>query len=205
MGSTKAAGRRDWFAFDRTDRVGLTVLLWIVGAVTVLAMTVAPVVEWLRGDALTVPFLTKVSVPELDTVGTAYGEGEVPLSLADPSVGQRLADLLPGVLVAAVTVASIWLLLRVLRAIGSGDPFGPGQVRRLRVLAGLLILGPAIAWGVGLVAHGILLGGVDLGGLPITVETELPWMPMIAGLVVALVAEAFKVGSGLRDDVEGLI
>ena len=30
-------------------------------------------------------------------------------------------------------------------------------------------------------------------------------MPMLAGLVVAMLAEAFKAGSRLRDDVDGLV
>ena len=34
---------------------------------------------------------------------------------------------------------------------------------------------------------------------------ELPWVALVAGMVVAMLAEAFKAGSRLRDDVDGLV
>ena len=53
--------------------------------------------------------------------------------------------------------------------------------------------------------HGALLSDVDLGGLGLSVVLDIPWPWFIAGMVVALLAEAFKAGSRLRDDVEGLV
>ncbi len=34
---------------------------------------------------------------------------------------------------------------------------------------------------------------------------DVPWVAVVSGMVVAMLAEAFKAGSGLRDDVEGLV
>ena len=41
--------------------------------------------------------------------------------------------------------------------------------------------------------------------LALAVVLDIPWPWLIAGMVVALLAEAFKAGSRLRDDVEGLV
>lgn len=49
------------------------------------------------------------------------------------------------------------------------------------------------------------MGGADLGGLPPTASISLPWLPIVAGLIVALIAQAFVAGAALRDDVEGLV
>ena len=52
---------------------------------------------------------------------------------------------------------------------------------------------------------GALASNLDLGGLDLMVSMTLPWLPMTIGLVAALIAEAFKVGAKLSDDVDGLI
>ena len=47
---------------------------------------------------------------------------------------------------------------------------------------------------------------MDLGGLTsVGVTLNPPWLAMIGGLVVALLAEAFKAGGRLRQDLEGLV
>jgi hypothetical protein len=51
-----------------------------------------------------------------------------------------------------------------------------------------------------------ILSDLDLGvgGGPRTVLT-LPVVPFVAGLITAMVAEAFKAGARLQDDVDGLV
>ena len=110
--------------------------------------------------------------------------------------------------VAVGALLGCWLLVRVMRSIAVGDPFAPANVgapaggsQRLfgvRVGAGVLL-------GDGR-GTGALLGSVDLGGLdPAVPRWTSPGVPLLAGMVVALLAEAFKGGSRLRDDVDGLV
>ena len=128
--------RRDWFAFDRSDRWGMGILL-----------------------ALTVALLATGSL----------------------------------------------LIVAVMRTIAAGDPFVAANVRRMRQLAALLLVGPFFAFFLSMSVHGALLGDVDLGGLALSAVLDIPWAWFVAGMVVALLAEAFKAGSRLRDDVEGLV
>lgn len=195
----------DRLAFDRADRVGLTVTMWVIGSAAIAADVANPLWQWARGAAQHVPFFSPVTVPELDRVGQKHGLAAYDLVLGHPSTGQRLLGLVPGVLTAAVVAAACVLILRIMRPIGAGDPFAPGQVRRLRTLAFVLMIGPVVAMFARLSCQGAIVGGLDLGGLDPGVSLDIPWFPLIVGLCLGLVAEGFKVGAQLRDDVEGLV
>lgn len=197
--------RRDLLAFDRADRWALGVMLAIVVVLTAVANVVLPVVRWVGGDGIPLPFLSEVTVPKLDAVGTRYGAADYVVTLAEPSPAQRLLDLVPGVLVVLMVATGCWLVVVVMRTIAAGDPFAAANVRRLRLVAGLLVIGPFVLFVVALPIHGVLLNQVDLGGLDPSLRLDVPWAPVVAGFVVALLAEAFKVGSRLRDDVDGLV
>lgn len=196
---------RDLLAFDRWDGVALRVVLWLIVAFGIGANVVQPIVTWVRGGSLSVSYPGKITVPELDRVGTAYDNGVYDVVVDDPTVWQRMADLVPGVLMALLIVGCVVLLQRVLRHIVAGEPFAPGQVTRLRLVAFLLGLGMPIVIATEFVAGGVLLGSVDLGGMNIIAAIDFPWLMLAAGMVVALLAEAFKSGAALRDDVSGLV
>lgn len=197
--------RRDWWTFDRSDRWGLAILLTAVVVATTMAAIVVPIQRWIAGDGIPVPFRSEVSVAALDAVGTNYGPADYTVTLADPSTTQRLLDLVPGTLMVLLLAAGCWLIIAVMRTIAAGDPFSTVNVRRLRALAAMLLLGPAITSFVTTSIQGALLGDIPLGGLAYALTIDIPWAGLIAGLLLALLAEAFKAGSRLRDDVDGLI
>jgi len=197
--------RRDWFAFDRSDRWGMGILLGLVVVITVATSIVLPILRWADGDGIPLSFLSDVTVPELDAVGTSYGVAAYDVTLADPTVAQRLLDLAPGVLIVGLMTAGSLLIVAVMRTIAAGDPFVAANVRRMRQLAAVLLVGPFFTLFLSMSVHGALLSDVDLGGLGLSVVLDIPWPWFIAGMVVALLAEAFKAGSRLRDDVEGLV
>lgn len=197
--------KRDLLAFDRSDRIGLLVTIWVAVGLAFVALAYQPVARWVRGAAVEVPFTSRVTVPELDRVGTTYGAAEYAVRIAHPRAVDYALTLLPGLLALALFVAGALVVQRIARTIGSGDPFAARQVRRLRLLAGLLLVGaPAYAL-VNLASTGALLSRAELGGLDPALIFPFPLAAMAAGLVLALLAEAFKTGTDLRDDVEGLV
>lgn len=207
-GASRPAGGtpgRDLLTFDRFDRWGLAVLLGAVGLGAVLAGVVEPLAGWATGAPLTPQVETAVTVPPLDAAGVGYGPASYAVDAADPSAGQRLLALLPGMLMAGLVVLSCWCIVLLLRTVASGDPFHPLNVTRLRVVAGALVVGAPVVYLLRVVSDAVVLGGLDLGGLDVLFTLDLPWLPMLAGLVVAMLAEAFKAGSRLRDDVDGLV
>jgi hypothetical protein len=197
--------RRDLLAFDRTDRRGLLALLGLLALGGLLVWVVAPLRDWLAGAGIPLALVSPVSVPELDAAGVDHGLAVYDVQLADPTAGQRLLALAPGLLAAALLVVGCWFVLRVMRDIAAGDPFEPRNVTRLRVVAAILVIGVPVVFFLDMAVRGALLGSMDLGGLEPALFLSIPWQAVVAGMVVALLAEAFRAGSRLRDDVAGLV
>jgi hypothetical protein len=202
---TRRPGRRDRLAFDRSDRIGLVALLVAVVLGAAVTCLVVPVVSWVRGTALSVPFTSAVEVPGLDGTGLRWRAASYDLLVDDPSTRQRLLDLLPGLGYLAVVAAACWLVLRIIGDIGREDPFPPHNVRRLRVLAALLAFGWPVVFFAEATCRFTILTGLDLGDLGPRTSFTVPVLVVVAGVALALLAEAFKAGSRLRDDVEGLV
>lgn len=196
---------RDRLAFDRYDRWGLGALLGLFSAGAVAATVVAPLVAWARGSDLRVPFFSRVEVPALDSSGLRPGQGTYDLIVADAAPHLRVLDLLPGLGWLALIMTGSWIVLRVMGDVGQGDPFQQHNVRRLRILAGLLVLGCPVVASLQPVVTMAMLADLDLGDLTARAAFELPAFAMLVGVVVALLAEAFKAGGRLRDDVDGLV
>ena len=170
-----------------------------------IAWVVGPLTEWASGEPLTAEVLSAVTVPQLDATGVDYGPASYDVVLADPSAGQRLLALAPGVLATLLVLLACWCLVLVLRTVAAGDPFEPLNVTRLRVVAAVLVIGWPVVFFLQMAVQGALLGSLDLGGLDVSFGLDLPWVPVLAGMVIAMLAEAFKAGSRLRDDVDGLV
>lgn len=202
-GATGPGPKRDRLAFDRYDRGGLAALLGLISIGAVATTVAAPLAGWVQGRDLRVPYFSDIEVPALEGTGLGHGPGNYDLIIPDPTAIQRVLDLLPGLGWLVLVLAGCWIVLKVMGDIGRGDPFQPRNVRRLRGLAGLLVIGWPVLAGLEVLASFVITTGLDLGDLGQTFT--VPLLPMLVGLVVALLAEAFNAGSRLRDDVDGLV
>lgn len=200
-----ARGSRDLLRFDRSDRIGLVLVLAAAGLLSVATWLLVPILGWASGSALPVPFSSEVEVPRLDAAGLRYGEADYLLRIPDAGVGQWLLHLLPGLGFTAIVVVGAVLLAPVIGDIGRGDPFRSRNVRRLRVVGMLLLVGWPVMTVLQSVADAAALASLDVEGVPVGITVALPFGVMIAGMIVGLVAEAFAAGSRLRDDVDGLV
>lgn len=201
--------RRDWFRFDRADQWSFALLLGLGVVVSLVAWLIAPVVGWVQGDPLRVPFFSEVEVPGLAAAGIGHTEADYSLLLSDPTTRQRVLDLVPGVVYLLLVATVAWLLLRVMLTIGRGEPFAPANVRRLRALALVLMVGWTVAYFTEATCTFAILADVDLEAAGVEggprAALTLPVLPFVVGLATAMVAEAFKAGARLQDDVEGLV
>ncbi len=197
--------RRDLLAFDRADRWGLGIVLGVIVLLALYVDLLLPLSGWVDGDGLQLAVSTDVEVPRLDTAGLGYGPADLLVTVPDPTTLQRVLDLAPGVLTMLLLATGSWLALSVMRTVAAGDPFVPANVRRLRVLALMLMLGPALVLVGHFASQASLLDTAAIQGLPPQLSIDIPFIPLVAGLFVALLAEAFRAGNRLRDDVEGLV
>lgn len=199
-------GLRRLLAFDHSDRRLLSLTLLVVPIVTVVVEVVVPVLAWVGGRPVEARYLgAPVSTPRLDAAGVTHGAADLTVRIADPTTSQRVLDLVPGVVVALLVAVGCRLLWGLVRAVASGDPFGPGGWQRLMRLAILVGLGATVAVSLRSSLDAQILAGLGNGVAPMEAEIVVPWMAVAGAAVLALFAEAFAAGSRLRDDVEGLV
>ena len=156
-----------------------------------------------------------VAEPSLSTLGTPRpgtqieGEAQLRYVVDHASVGLWLVTLLPAFVLAVAVSAVALLLLRTMRETYAGRPFSEHGVRRLRLVAAVVgsaaIVVPLLN---SVSAHAIvarvlpeqapgIYDGWDILG------ATIPWL--VVALIVLAVAEAFDIGAGLADDVDGLV
>ena len=103
--------------------------------------------------------------------------------------------------------AVLWLLRGLARSVRQGDPFGAANVRRLRRLGLLFLLGyPVMVTITRLLQDWLVttLPVLPLGGIGTTLDV-INIFALLAGLGMFLLAEVFAHGLRLREDVEGTI
>ena len=193
----------DW-SVTRADRVVMRLLLVLAGVAMGLQWVVGPLYSWITGGAL---LLSSVPAASSDPVtlgsGVRVDQTTYDLLLSDPTAGERLVALLPGLVLLGVTLGGIRVAWGILRDLAAGELFVRRNVTRLRVLGVLLILG----WGLAVLADGaigpILVADRLDGPSAVTLTLSVP--AVLAGLAVAVVAEALAAGVALREDADGLV
>lgn len=143
------------------------------------------------------------SVAELPQGAVAPEDIEVTVRVPDATPEQhRLAaarDLAPGLVVVAVT----WLLRGLLLSVRDGNPFAEVNVKRLRALALVVLVGVPVAGIIGSAFASELAdsAGLDSAGVQLT----MPGNPLLGGLALFVLAEVFAAGVRLRDDLDGTV
>jgi hypothetical protein len=184
----------------------LTMLLLALSAVFAAVLLVRGVIGAINGEG-EVSFRGSVSVTEDDTRMPSFvdkpGVADVTVHIRQADAKQQLLvlarDLTPVVLIAL----GLWLLLKVLMSVRSGEPFSQPNVRRLRGMGWLLIIAaPAVLIAQHYIDNELastvpgLRQWPDGGDLPL-------FNGPVAGLVVLVLAEVFAYGVRLREDLEG--
>lgn len=153
-------------------------------------------------------------VAQLNPESVDLGEGvrlqgwpDVVLGVADPTTEQVLLSAGQEVGPWLLVVASLWLLRGVARSVRQGDPFGPQNVRRLRSLGLLLVVGAPLVELFNSALRASLLSNLPPGrfGDFGMAGFELPATAMVAGLGALILAEVFAYGLRLREDVEATV
>jgi hypothetical protein len=139
-----------------------------------------------------------------------YGDLPVTVEVDNSAVRTRVLRFLSSVPMNLLILAVIWLLRRVALTtvspgLASPDPFIKANVRRLRIMATLILITPIVSFwsqvAVWELVDSSLPGKIlwmsyDASGLPLQMGTAF---------LLFILAEVFAAGVRLREDVEGLV
>lgn len=195
--------------FGRADRITLRVLVILAGVAYLGLVLLPQLVAWASHDPLTWSGNVRTPGPVIPGVASpgstvAYDDSVV-WTIPGASTGQWLASLAPTILTGLLLTTGLLLIWRLLSLTARSDPFSRLGVRYMRGIAlavtayGVLVLFSRPIFSLMVVA-------------PVSVEPEVAWVfsigdlaPLAVGFLMLAVAECFRMGRQLRDDVEGLV
>ena len=132
------------------------------------------------------------------------GPVEVALSFWDPTPSQRSIWAIGQVLAPVLVAAGIWLVYQIVRSARRDDPFTTANEHRLWSLAALV--------GVGGMAYQLVSGFVNMlliqrsaAADMFAMTATISFLPVVFGLLIALLAAVWRIGVELREDVEATI
>ena len=195
--------------FDRADSRLTLGLIVVIAVATPLFTLVLPVIDWVRGRPLHVPLMLmqeeRIGAPA-DGV-TISSTGEAVATFAHAGADLWLVSLVPGLLVVLALWGVLWVLAVIVRSVRDESPFTLANVRRMRALALILMLGPVVYGLAVMMVNGFVLERAlaDFSGGALASFGPSGILLIGAGLVVACLAEVFLRGLRLEKDVEGLI
>lgn len=195
--------------WSRTDALVLQSLLGGVFAIVAIVGLVLPllgvvgVLDIASTRQVLVTDVAATGLPDAGGVQLTASE-EATLTVVDPTLRERLLLELPGLFGAALMLLGLWLLFLVARTLCAGDPFEPRNPLRLYALGALIGVGSLVGSLLTAVTTARLVAGTPVED-HVPFSAELSALPLVVALLVAALAEAFRIGVRLREDTEGLI
>lgn len=212
--------RSRWSRWSRGDQTLIEGLL-VLGLVGVLTFGVAPAVLGYLGvgmcdrsdltacaDVITLeaPLERPPALPDLPaTAGVELtGQHTVTLAVTDPTPGQRLAHLAVRLASSLLALAVLVLLLQIARSLRKGDPFTPGNARRVFAIALLLAVGGTLVQFLGGIVRIDLLASTAARDLT-SPGADLSLLPLYAGVVLGFLAQVMRIGAHMREELQGVV
>lgn len=202
MGTSEARATR----WDPISQIALEVILVAAMLLITVGSGVTAVARFTAREIALPVDLQAEPITSASAATLVSQEGLV--RLTDPSTGQLLLASLPEVLMVLVTLVTGSLLYRVVRSLRQGDPFHRANARRLTAAALAVLVGGLLTSGASAFSSMVLAGaaqdllGPDSG---VVAGGEMSLLPALAALPIACLAEFFRRGTVLRDDVAGLV
>lgn len=130
---------------------------------------------------------------------------EYQLTVQSLPTGLRLLTIAPASWATLCMFGVAWMLFGLLRSIGQGRPFDPGNARRLSALAGLAMAGPLVFRAIESLAASAVPDHLGLDGGNLDAPGIWVVWPFGVAVLLAAFASAFRYGRTLQDDVAGMV
>ncbi|MFI0445790.1 DUF2975 domain-containing protein [Actinomadura sp. 6N118] len=195
-----------WSRADGAVLEGLLGLAFVVQAVFGLIgplLAVAGLLDPATSRSVSLSGTTAADIAAADGIKLSTSD-QAQLTIAHPDVYQRALLELPTLIGAAMIMLGISLLFLLTRTLRQGDPFASGNPRRLHGIALLILVGGVFGNWLEAITSSMLVSGTSLQDR-IPTSFQISPVPVMAALLVAALAEAFRLGTRLREDTEGLV
>lgn len=132
------------------------------------------------------------------------GPVEVQLSFWDPTDSQKWIWAVAQILAPILVAAGIWIVYQIVRSARRGDPFTADNEQRLWALALLVGVGGTAVQFIDGFSRLLLIQRSAAADM-FEQSATLSFLPIIFGLLIALLAAVWRLGVELREDVEATI
>jgi Protein of unknown function (DUF2975) len=194
-----------WLAFDQGDSLTTKIVLGIAAVGSVLFGVGRFVVGAATNVPLAVSYATKVTGGiDLPRGASHDGFATMDLPLRDATLGKRLGQALPELLLTAMTIVVAWVLFQLLLSTQAPERFSRRNVRFIGATALIVGIGGALLPLAQAFADNAIYGTGRLPH-PATLLLQITPLPLVVTLVIAFFGEVFRRGVVLRRDVEGLV
>ncbi|MFI1285713.1 DUF2975 domain-containing protein [Streptomyces sp. NPDC020858] len=191
---------------DRVLELALGLALMLVGLFRVLLPILGVSGPWSSAGSRTVRVDDAAQLADATESAalTLRGTGHAEMVLTDPGLGDRLLLALPGLTGGLLVVAILAVLLRMARTFRAGDFFVPRNTRRLTVVAAALALLGTLVPLLDMMTTNLLVRGTALAQA-VRPAGDFAVLPLFLALLVGAAIQAFRSGTRLRSDTEGLV
>ena len=121
-----------------------------------------------------------------------------------PSVEQRLLWVSWRASIPLLAAGALWLVLLIVRSVRHADPFTETNARRLRWLAVLVAVGGTLISVLGTVLRRWLLDNSGAGNI-VARDWLVSWIPLLIGLLIAVLAQVWSHGVEMRNELEDVV
>lgn len=200
---------KDPFKFSKTDFELTRLIAGLAALATLVIAVLKPIAAWVLGDPL-VAQVDRLAATPADGAKpgvTLTHDGALTAEFADAGASLWLASIMPGALFTGILIVVFWLLWRLLGDVERGEPFTLANVWRMRGIAWAMVGGAFLLFTVSGLANAYLTHHAVEGTSTIFSNTTTASDLLLpgAGFLIGALAEAFKRGVVLEDDVEGLV
>lgn len=151
---------------------------------------------------------SRVAMPkdasDLSSLGPWSETTEAELTVQQLSFPVRTLIRLPTAWASLAILIAAWMLFGLLRTIGGGVPFDPGNARRLRILATTVLVGWIGTNALGAWSAQVMIKEANLAGFA-SPPAIFGLAPFAIAVLIFAVSVAFQEGRALQDDVVGMV
>ncbi|MFE1770075.1 DUF2975 domain-containing protein [Streptomyces sp. NPDC059008] len=135
---------------------------------------------------------------------TLHGTDRAELTFHAPGLGQRVLLALPDIAGGLLVVVILMVLLHMARTFRAGDFFVPENTRRLTAVAVALVLMGTVVPLLDMMTTNLLVRG-EVMAQAVSPAKDYAVEPVFLAVLVGAAAGAFRNGTRLRADTEGLV